>query len=468
VSIFKKNKNTEPLLISVCVAAFLTFLSFYPEFFSGSRKINLLTDILVKPPRALSIPLTVEDTHLPANDSVTRTQSILNAVKKDTLERTYKAGELALLNFFEALQNQKNEPKKIRIAWFGDSMIEGDLITDDFRKILQKIYGGEGVGFVPITSPVAQFRQSIRHTFSDDWQVYNFMKKPPKGTSLGISGNTFISSTKSWVNYSVSKSYPNFNDVRLLCKQCSENSLKIITDSAEITFPVDSIASLKEIVIHEKAKIKKLKIECEKSDCILYGTYFDNGPGVYVDNFSFRGNSGIPLSILPLNELYEIGKKENYKLIILSYGLNVVAHEVKKYGWYQAAFAKTVAHIQQAFPDASILLMSVGDKSYRIDDDYETEPDIPLFVAMQKKIAEDAGVSFWNLYEAMGGYNSMKKWAEGNPRLANLDYTHPNFAGGKKIAQLLYSEIDKNYNNYLQSIKPAPEALDSHTKDVSK
>ena len=47
---------------------------------------------------------------------------------------------------------------KIRIAYLGDSMIEGDLITQTLRELLQKEYGGQGVGFLPIFSNVVVFR----------------------------------------------------------------------------------------------------------------------------------------------------------------------------------------------------------------------------------------------------------------------------------------------------------------------
>ncbi|MEZ5067654.1 MAG: hypothetical protein R2847_03850 [Bacteroidia bacterium] len=90
--------------------------------------------------------------------------------------------------FFVDLKNLSKGKQKIRVAWFGDSMIEGDLVTQDFRKLMQKQFGGNGVGYVPVTSPVAQFRQTIRQTFSDDWTVYNFIKRPPDGIKLGNFG----------------------------------------------------------------------------------------------------------------------------------------------------------------------------------------------------------------------------------------------------------------------------------------
>ena len=56
----------------------------------------------------------------------------------------------------KTLERQQKQ-KKTRIGYFGDSMIEGDLITQDFRSTLQDTFGGIGVGFMPVTSIVAGF-----------------------------------------------------------------------------------------------------------------------------------------------------------------------------------------------------------------------------------------------------------------------------------------------------------------------
>ncbi|MEZ4850537.1 MAG: hypothetical protein R3B93_18375 [Bacteroidia bacterium] len=55
----------------------------------------------------------------------------------------------------------KSRKGKTRIAYFGDSMIEGDLITQSLRNDLQELLGGQGVGFVPITSQTYGFRKTI-------------------------------------------------------------------------------------------------------------------------------------------------------------------------------------------------------------------------------------------------------------------------------------------------------------------
>ena len=71
--------------------------------------------------------------------------------------------------FYRALDELAAKPRPVRIAYFGDSFIEADILTADLRAMLQERYGGCGVGFVTITSPVNGYRPTVRHSFGG-WQ----------------------------------------------------------------------------------------------------------------------------------------------------------------------------------------------------------------------------------------------------------------------------------------------------------
>ncbi|WP_417198907.1 hypothetical protein [Agathobaculum butyriciproducens] len=58
-----------------------------------------------------------------------------------------------------------------------------------------------------------------------------------------------------------------------------------------------------------------------------------------------------------------------------------------------------------------------------------------------KPIAAESGIAFWNMFDAMGGDGSMAKLVHAKPSMANYDYTHINFRGGKHLAGLLYETM---------------------------
>jgi len=48
----------------------------------------------------------------------------------------------------------------------------------------------------------------------------------------------------------------------------------------------------------------------------------------------------------------------------------------------------------------------------------------------------------------MGGDNSMKTWVEEEPIRARKDYTHFNSNGSRKIAWLIFNEIEKGFKKH--------------------
>jgi hypothetical protein len=104
--------------------------------------------------------------------------------------------------------------------------------------------------------------------------------------------------------------------------------------------------------------------------------------------------------------------------------------------------------MKAGFPNTSILIISVGDKGYRKDGVYQTDPSIPLMVNIQRKLAEQTDCAYWSLYDAMGGSGSMVKWVEGDTVLANKDYTHFNFRGAHKVGKLLYTKLMSEYRDF--------------------
>jgi len=82
-------------------------------------------------------------------------------------------------------------------------------------------------------------------------------------------------------------------------------------------------------------------------------------------------------------------------------------------------------------------LISVGDRCVNQNGKITTMPDVNVMRDVQRKIAQKSGIAFWDMFVAMGGENSIKKYTEAQPPLAAKDYTHLTFRGGRKIAKKL-------------------------------
>lgn len=477
------NQNLRPFLtVFLSIITLLVFPFFGNRLsYAWIKKYDLLADvknkIATQSPKNIAIAKANFITQ--KNDSLNKNslRTVLNNCIVDYSLNVDSSSALQI--FFKALQSCKSNGGKARIAYFGDSMIEGDLITQDLRNLLQTEFGGNGVGFVPMTSITAGFRQTITHSFSEDWTDLTFLK--PDTNKLhkpAITGHTYfprlvnmldsVNCEKSWVRYRPGKYFQRitfFDKIKLFYGYGSDkNWLVAESHGAKTTKRLNGADVVNELVVNDKFHLSDLKLTFSTAKKMpVYGVSFEGDSGVVLDNFSFRGNSGLALTCIPQSILKGLNKKIDYKLIIVHYGLNVANDKMTDYSWYEKGMYRTINYIKEAFPNASILLVSVSDKSYKENGEYITSPAIPALVAAQQRVAQKTHIAFWNLYEAMGGYNTMVNWVQGDTVYANKDYTHPNFRGASKIAKLFYNHIMDQYKVFesprMQAIGNASAAL---------
>ena len=75
----------------------------------------------------------------------------------------------------------------------------------------------------------------------------------------------------------------------------------------------------------------------------------------------------------------------------------------------------------------------------------------------QKRAAFRADCAFWDLFEAMGGKNSMPSWVFADPPLAGKDFTHFTITGSRLIGEMFYQALIYEYYVYLQNQHGASE-----------
>ena len=168
----------------------------------------------------------------------------------------------------------------------------------------------------------------------------------------------------------------------------------------------------------------------------------DGKKGIILDNFSLRGSSGLSLRSIPQSMLKQFNRLRPYDLVILEYGLNVATERGRNYDNYQKGLLTAIAHLKECFPQAGILLLSVGDRDYKTENgELRTMPGVKNLVRYQQNIAAESAIAFWNMFEAMGGDGSMADLVHAKPSMANYDYTHINFRGGRYLAGLLYETL---------------------------
>lgn len=415
------------------------------------RPVDLLADL--RPPAPLPKELSLPDTLLtpprvkPVFVDTCRTGLTCIEDYSDSTLRGMSA-------FYRALDRMSESSRPVRIAYFGDSFIEGDILTADLREMLQLRYGGCGVGFVPIASSTNGFRPTVRHAF-EGWQSHAVTDTAHFDHSKqGISGHYFIPRNGAYVELHGQKTYASRLDTCLRTSIFFQNRGDVtlvaqVNRSAPVSRTFGPSESIQQWVI--EGHIGSVRWTVESADSTLfYGVALDGAAGISVDNFSLRGASGLTLRSIPRQVLADFARLRPYDLIVLQYGLNVATEGNEGfYATYVKGMAQVLDDLKHAFPEAGILVVSVGDRDQREDDGtLHTLPAVKSLVRYQQHLAADNGVAFWNLFQAMGGEGSMAKLVDAQPAQANRDYTHINFRGGRRLARLLYDALEYGKEQY--------------------
>ena len=357
-------------------------------------------------------------------------------------------------HFYDVLASVGDMKRPVRIAYFGDSFIEGDILTSDLRYLFQKEFGGSGVGYVPVTSKFPGFRPTVKHSF-EGWRSHlvtdtiGFDRK-----KQGLSNSYYLADRGAKVKLSGMKKYLSNHD------SCRVSSFFFLTnDSLHITAIVNGVterdfyikgdSTLQMVSVDGNIRSVEWAVNEGAEKAIFYAATMDADRGVVLDNFSTRGSSGQQLSGIPYSILKKYNKLRKYDLIVLQYGLNVAFEGGKNYTYYKDGMKPIIKNLKSAFPESSILIIGIGDRETKDEEgNLRTMPGLKSLIKSQQALAAEMNVAFWNLYNAMGGEGSIVEMVNSKPSMANYDYTHINFHGGKHIAKLLFDAIMYDKEQY--------------------
>ena len=231
---------------------------------------------------------------------------------------------------FEALENAKSQ--KIRIIHYGDSQIEGDRMSNYLRTVLQKKFGGYGVGLIPAiqTIPSASIGQKCTKNLTR-YLVYGSKNMRMSNQNYGPLGQTtqlLSSATFSFYNPNYNRTPENtkhFNKITIL--------LDDIKDEVTATLIIDDEQPLEPAQIGEYSITFYLPDSTTKAEIqingqtLIHGFMLDGSNiGIQLDNAPMRGCSGTIFTSINAKSLNCYYKVNTIPLIILQFGGNSVPY----------------------------------------------------------------------------------------------------------------------------------------------
>lgn len=357
-------------------------------------------------------------------------------------------------DFFEKAEESTNEGEVLRILHYGDSQIEMDRISSVLRSFFQERFGGGGPGLIPLCQQVGT--PSVSHSYSgisEDYNLYGTGMKT-KDREYGLMGRFYRVHGNNHLTVSTGKNKKDgvtsreFSRVSLIYKDLRGNfscTLKDKRSGYAVTQMHDSLATG---FFTWQLDTPSTRVSMTfNGEADIYGLCFDQGKGVAVDNIPIRGSSGTIFTQIEASSLMKQYEMANVGMIILQFGGNSVPGiGTKGIESYKSRIKSQINYLKSLYPQATILFIGPSDMSTKVNGVIQTYPFLPLLIEALKEVTTENNAAFWNMYEVMGGKNSMISWV--NHGLAGSDHVHFTSKGADKIGEALCASFAMMYNFY--------------------
>lgn len=366
-----------------------------------------------------------------------------------------KGSSIPLRGFLDSLYFSDGQ---LRVLYYGDSQIEGDRVSSYLRKWLRQGREGSGPGlFLPLMT--VMYTGSVNIRSSLNWERYNYLSYEqgaighrnfgpfmafcrylPEGVTSG-------SPVRATVRVSPSKladeKTARYDLLRIFYGNLA-GEVKITVKSGNFSFLSDTLETgnePREFSCHLPGE-RNITIEFEgRVSPDIYGISIESSKGVIVDNIPQRGSAGLEFTMVDPGHLRSVFDLLSPDLFILQYGLNIVKNIRSEYNYYSLGLERQIRLIRELCPDAQILVVGVTDMATGSGDSLRSYPNIPAIINAQRNAAVRSGATFWDSYQAMGGYNSIIRWAGSSPPLARDDYVHFTNTGADSLSKILISDM---------------------------
>jgi lysophospholipase L1-like esterase len=338
----------------------------------------------------------------------------------------------ALAPFFERLR----ERAPVHIVQIGDSHTAGDAITGAWRDRLQARYGHGGRGMLAAGRPYPGYRtRGVTAWQSAGWRVNAIFGGDYRslGPPLGLAGFTQSSQFGREALGVTADTPDQAFDRIIVCAfaQLGGGTLVLHMGAAQQSWPLDDAPACRTI----------------DSDARVPSAFVTSEGAVSITSFAaFRRDGGIALSNLGVSgaQLAHFGRTDDdvvraelaaYRpdLIVLAFGTNEGFSPTLDPDAYEAVLRAQIARLRTlAGPQVPILLLGPPDAG-------AAPPMLAAVRAVQRRVAGEAGIAFWDWSRAMGGRGAAARWRAAG--LMRGDQVHFTREGGERIGAMLDADL---------------------------
>lgn len=359
----------------------------------------------------------------------------------------------------------KKEPGAItRILHYGDSVIASDYVSGTMRRRMQQKFGDGGHGFILIANPWEwYFHNDVRHEASDGWVMSRITGPWTKDGLYGLGGISFHTQKVATATFGTARTgeygrkVSRFDVYYLEQPDGGDFQIEIEGRAPErvSTRGPDKISRKKSVTVEDGEASMTLRT-LGGGDVRMFGVVLEReGPGVSYDALGALGGRASSWEQQDAAHWKEQMDLRDPALVVVQYGTNESEDGGIDEPQYQKHLGDLIDKLKRAAPNASILVAAPPDRAERSESGtLRTAKVIPRLVSLQRKVALEKGVGFWDTMKAMGGQGSMARWYEKG--LCSGDLTHPTPQGASVLGDLMFKALVTGYQAYASTHADVP------------
>jgi hypothetical protein len=347
----------------------------------------------------------------------------------------------------EAAAHKLGHP--LRISWYGDSVIATDAIPGRLRTLVQGEIGDGGPGFVYIVPP-HRFcdHEAVTRSSAGSWNTHAISTAQIADRLYGVGGSTAETEDG---RATIKLASGTASQLELYYLAQPHGGSAMVSADGKLVAKVETRAAAKQAGYATAAVAGgagKLDIAAQ-GRVRLFGIALENPSGGVVDNLGIVNvNAKSFASNDPAHFQAELAHR-SADLVMIMIGANEaewLGASERDTRDYADSYAKLLAEIRGARPDASCLVISPTDQAEGKDGSYLSRPVMPFLVAAQRKAAQRSGCAFYSTYDWMGGSGSAAKWFRKG--MVSTDFQHLSRRGANAVSEALFRTLMTGYQKY--------------------
>lgn len=375
-------------------------------------------------------------------------------INYDSSRIEYPGNARAMDHFYARLAEVVFEGKgQVNIVQIGGSHIQADMMSGELRTRFQSFEGGQnaGRGFVfPYRLAHTNTPYGYYFAYSGKWKSCRNVEKK-RACRLGMAG---ISAYTEDTAASLAVCFEPDNDIKYhfnalkVYHDVGPEVFQVQIDSAFLdTMWVDTAGGFTQIVLNDymdSLGMQFVKTDSLQTGFMLYGMNLETDePGIVFHNLGINGAATASFLRCQLLSLQLASLKPD--LVILGLGINDAYGKNFSQREYERNYDMLVREIRKANPDVCILYTTNNDSYIRRR--YLNRNGIKVQESM-KRLAKKQDAALWDMFEVMGGLNSIVRWQRYG--LAKADRIHFTRPGYLLMGDLIFDALIRDFGDYLQ------------------